>query len=50
MAQWKNIQRINRFVNPTLPYISSKQSGGLYLAEPDLAAGWVAGRQNSGET
>ena len=30
-------------------YINCEKSGGLYLAEPGLTAGWQAGRQNLGE-
>ena len=39
MAQWINLQRINRFVNPMRWYISGEKSGDLYLAEPGLTEG-----------
>ena len=29
----------------TLPGLNCEKSGGLYLAEPGLTAGWLAGRQ-----
>ena len=40
MAQWTNLQRIEKFENRTRLYITC---GGLYLAEPGLTAGWQAG-------
>ena len=30
-------------------YINCEKSGGLYLAEPSLTAGWQFGRRNLGE-
>ena len=45
MVQWMNLQRINRFVNPTLLYISFEKSGGLHIAELGLTAGRLAGWQ-----
>ena len=44
MAQWTNLQRIEKFENRTRLYITCGKSGGLYLAEPGLTAGWLAGR------
>ena len=49
MAQWMNLQRIEKFENPVRLYINCEKSGGLYLVEPGLTAGWLAGRQNLGE-
>ena len=49
MAQWTNLQRIEKFENQTRLYITCGKSGGLYLAEPGLTSGWQAGRQNLGE-
>ena len=49
MAQWTNLQRIEKFKNRTQLYITCGKSGGLYLAEPGLTAGWLAGRRNLGE-
>ena len=43
MAQWTNLQRIDKFENRTRLYITCGKSGGLYLAEPGLTAGWQAG-------
>ena len=43
MAQWINLQRIEKFENRTRLYITCGKSGGLYLAEPSLMAGWLAG-------
>ena len=45
MAQWTNLQRIEKFENWTRLYITCGKSGGLYLAEPGLTAGWLAGWQ-----
>ena len=42
MAQWMNLQRIEKFVNRTRLYITCEKSGGLHLAEPGLTAGWLA--------
>ena len=45
MAQWVNRLRNNIFVNlPPLP-LSCEISGALYLAQPGLTAGWLAGWQ-----
>ena len=49
MAQWRNLQRIEKFENRTRLYITCGKSVGLYLAEPGLTAGWLAGRRNLGE-
>ena len=49
MAQWTNLQRIEKFENRTRLYITCGKFGGLYLAEPGLTAGWQAGRRNLGE-
>ena len=40
MAQWMNFQRIEKFENPTRLYVTREKSGGLYLVEPGLTAGW----------
>ena len=45
MAQWMNLQRMEKFVNGTRLYITCEKSGGLHLAEPSLMASWLAGRQ-----
>ena len=42
MAQWMNLQRIEKLVNGTRLYITCEKSGGLHLAEPGLMAGWQA--------
>ena len=39
MAQWMNLQWIEKFKNPMRLYINCEKSGGLYLVEPDLTAG-----------
>ena len=46
MAQWTNLQQIEKFVNRTRLYIyvTCEKSGGLHLPEPGLMAGWLAGR------
>ena len=49
MAQWTNLQRIEKFENPARLCIHCEKSGGLYLAEPGLTAGWQFGRRNLGE-
>ena len=43
MAQWINLQWIEKFVNGTRLYITCEKSGGLDLAEPGLTAGWQVG-------
>ena len=45
MAQWGNRLRNNIFVNPPPLPLSCEISGALYLAQPGLTAGWLAGRQ-----
>ena len=45
MAQWMNLQRIEKFVNGMRLYITCEKSEGLHLAEPGLTAGWQGGRQ-----
>ena len=42
MAQWMNLQRMEKFVNGMRLYITCEKSGGLHLAEPGLTAGWLA--------
>ena len=42
MAQWMNLQRIEKFVNGMRLYATCEKSGGLHLAEPSLMAGWPA--------
>ena len=44
MAQWTNLLWIEKFENPERLCINCEKSGGLYLAEPGLTAGWLAGR------
>jgi len=44
MAQWTDLQRIEKFVNRTRLYATCEKSGGLHLVEPGLTAGWQAGR------
>ena len=41
-VQWRNLQQIKRFINLTRLYITSKKSGDVHLAGPDLTAGWLA--------
>ena len=48
MAQWVNRLRNNVFVNPLPLLFSCEISGALYLVQPDLTAGWQAGRRNTG--
>ena len=43
MAQWTNLQQIEKFVNRMRLYITWEKSGGLHSAEPGLMAGWLAG-------
>ena len=42
MAQWMNLQRMEKFVNGMQLYITCEKSGCLHLAEPGLTAGWLA--------
>ena len=42
MAQWTNLQQIEKFVNRTRLYITCEKSGGLDLAEPGITAGRLA--------
>ena len=44
MAQWTDLQQIEKIVNRMQLYATCEKSGGLHLAEPGLAAGWQAGR------
>ena len=44
-----NLQQIEKFENPARLYINCEKSGGLYLSESGLKAGWLAGRRNLGE-
>ena len=44
MAQWTNLQRIEKFVNRMRLYVTCEKSGGLHLAVPSLTAGWQSGR------
>ena len=53
MAQWTNVNRNDRFVNPPpLPWLS-EISGTIHLALPGLTAGrlagWLTGRRNPGK-
>ena len=43
MAQWINVFRNNRFVNPTRLPLLCRNSRAVALAEPGLTAGWQAG-------
>ena len=45
MAQWVNRLRNNIFVNPPPLPLSCEISEALYLAQPGLTAGWLAGWQ-----
>ena len=45
MAQWTNLQWIEKFVNLTGLYITCEKFGGLHLAEPGLTAGRLAVRE-----
>ena len=42
MAQWMDLQRIEKFVNHTRLYRTCEKSGGLHLVELGLTAGWLA--------
>ena len=42
MVQWTNLQWIEKFENLTRLFINCEKSGGLYLVEPGLAAGWLS--------
>ena len=44
MAQWMNLQRIEKFVNMTQLYITCEKLGGKHLAELNLTADRQAGR------
>ena len=48
MAQWVNRLRNNIFVKPPPLPLSCEISGALYLAQPGLTAGWLAGRRKAG--
>ena len=43
MAEWMNLQRMEKFVNGMRLYITCEKSGGLHLAEPGLTASRLAG-------
>ena len=49
MAQWVNRLWNNIFINPPPLPLLCEISGALYLAQLGLMAGWLAGRQNTGE-
>ena len=49
MAQWTDLQRIEKFVNQMRLYATCEKSGDLHLAKPGFMAGRQAGRQNLGE-
>ena len=49
MAQWVTRLRNNSFVNALPLPLLCEISGALHLAQPGLMAGWLAGRQNTGE-
>ena len=42
MAQWTNLQRIEKFVNRMQLYITCEKSRGLHLVEPGFTAGRLA--------
>ena len=44
MAQWMNLQRIEKFINQTRLYITCEKFEGLHLVELGLTAGWLAVR------
>ena len=46
MAQCVNRLRNNIFVNPSPLPLLCEIAGALYLAQPGLTAGWLAGRRN----
>ena len=43
MAQWANLQQIEKFVNRMRLCITCEKSGGMHLAEPGFTAGRQAG-------
>ena len=43
MAQWTNLQQIEKFINQTQLYITCEKFGGLHLVELGLTAGRQAG-------
>ena len=45
MAQWMDLQQIEKFVNRMQLYATCEKSGGLHLAERGPMAGWLAGWQ-----
>ena len=45
MVQWVNRLWNSIFINPPPLPLSYEISGTLHLAQPDLTAGWQAGRQ-----
>ena len=49
MAQWVNRLWNNFFVNLVPLPLLCEVSGAADLAQPGLMAGWLAGRQNTGE-
>ena len=42
MAQWTDLQQIEKFVNQMRLYTACEKSRGLHLTEPSLTAGWLA--------
>ena len=44
MVQWMNPQWDYKFIDPMLLYKLCEKFGGLYLVEPDLTVGLLAGR------
>ena len=42
MAQWTNLERIEKFINWMRLHIFCEKSGGLHLAEPGFTAGRLA--------
>ena len=43
MAQWTNLQQVEKFVNWMRLYMTCEKSGSLHLVEPGVMAGWQAG-------
>ena len=48
MAQWMNLQRIKRYINPMQLYITREKSGGRHLVKLGLTAGNEVVRQLGG--
>ena len=44
MAQWMNLQQVEKFVNWMRLYMTCEKSGSLHLVEPGVMAGRLASR------